>query len=60
LIFSLGRQDVFSEGDAALRKAVSAIYFDGKQVSDRQLRKLSAVWAPYRSVACWYLWRTLD
>jgi DNA-3-methyladenine glycosylase II len=60
LIFSLGRQDVFSAGDAALRNAISANYFSGRKVSDRQLKKLSTVWAPYRSVASWYLWRTKD
>ncbi len=55
LIFGLARADVISLGDAALRRAVRRLY--GERAT---LERLSARWRPYRSVAAWHLWRSLD
>jgi len=59
LIFSLGREDVFSLGDLGLRTAVSRIY--GVDREDKlKIEKISQTWSPYRSLASLYLWRSLD
>lgn len=59
LIFSLGREDVFSVGDLGLRTAVSRIY--GVDREDKtKIEKISRTWSPYRSLASLYLWRSLD
>lgn len=60
LIFSLLRPDVFPLDDLGLQKAVRRAYFGGRAASTARLRKLGASWAPWRSVATWYLWRSLD
>jgi DNA-3-methyladenine glycosylase II len=60
LIFALGRLDVFSMGDVGLRRAVNRLYNDGRRLSDRRTDELVERWSPYRSVACWYLWRSTD
>jgi DNA-3-methyladenine glycosylase II len=61
LIFGLGRVDVFSEGDAGLRRAIQTLYGSGKRkLSDAAALRISKLWSPYRSIASWYLWRTLD
>jgi DNA-3-methyladenine glycosylase II len=53
-IFVLREPDVLPVGDLGLERAVSMHYPGGKE-----LRFLSEAWKPYRSVACWYLWRSL-
>jgi len=59
LIFSLGREDVFSVGDLGLRTAVSRIY--GVDREDKvKIEKISQTWSPYRSLASLYLWRSLE
>ncbi|MBB6099530.1 DNA-3-methyladenine glycosylase II [Deinobacterium chartae] len=55
LIFGLGRPDVFSPGDAGLRKALQVLY--GPQADPD---RVVAAWSPYRSLACLYLWRSLN
>jgi DNA-3-methyladenine glycosylase II len=57
LIFTLNREDVFSLGDAGLKRAIKNLYgiTDGKKIL-----KLSETWKPNRSYACWYLWRSLN
>lgn len=57
LMFALGRPDIFSIGDLGLRNAVTDLYglTDHDEIED-----LAASWAPYRSVASWYLWRHVD
>jgi DNA-3-methyladenine glycosylase II len=57
LIFTLKRKDVFSLGDAGLRRAIKNLY---KIEKDEAILKLSEKWKPYRSHACWYLWRSLE
>ena len=60
LIFAFDRLDVFSLGDVGLRNAINRHYNQGRKLNDRRTLKLVQGWAPYRSVACWYLWRGLD
>lgn len=57
LIFTLKRPDVFSLGDLGLRRAIEKLY----GISDKkEILHLSETWKPYRSTACWYLWRSLE
>lgn len=60
LIFNLLRPDVLPLDDLGLRRAVALHYFRGRSVSSRTIRRVAAAWAPWRSVATWYLWRSLD
>jgi DNA-3-methyladenine glycosylase II len=60
LIFYLTRPDVFPLGDLGLQRALSLHYNKGRQLSDRRIAALSTLWRPWRSVATWYLWRSLD
>ena len=60
LIFYLTRPDVFPLGDLGVQRALSLHYNKGKPLSDRRIATLSKLWTPWRSVATWYLWRSLD
>lgn len=60
LIFNQMRPDVFPVDDIGLQKAVGLHYFSGARPTLRQLRDLGERWRPWRSVATWYLWRSLD
>lgn len=60
LIFNLHRPDVLPLDDASLIKAISLHYFSGEPVSRFEVREVAQAWAPWRTVAAWYLWRSLD
>jgi DNA-3-methyladenine glycosylase II len=60
LIFHELRPDIFPVDDIGLIKAVALHYHDGVRMAPAQLREFGQRWAPYRSVATWYLWRSLD
>jgi DNA-3-methyladenine glycosylase II len=60
LMFNLLRPDVLPVGDLGLQRAVSIHYCGGEAVPIDALRELGRAWAPWRSVATWYLWRSLD
>ena len=60
LIFHELRPDVFPVDDIGLQKAVALHYRDGERMPVADLREFGQRWAPYRSVATWYLWRSLD
>lgn len=60
LIFALHRLDVFAMGDVGLRRALNRLYNGGQALSEEGVRQISETWAPYRSVASWYLWRVVD
>jgi DNA-3-methyladenine glycosylase II len=60
LIFSLLRPDVFPLDDLGLQKAIRVSYFRNRKVALSTMRKLGESWRPWRSVATWYLWRSLD
>ena len=59
LMFNLMRPDVFPLDDLGLQKGIRLCYFK-KSVSLNRMRKLGETWRPWRSVATWYLWRSLD
>jgi DNA-3-methyladenine glycosylase II len=60
LMFSLLRPNVLPVDDLGLRRAASLHYFGGEPAGADELRALAARWEPWRSVATWYLWRSLD
>src|SRR3970040_476834 len=60
LMFHLARADVLPLADLGLQRAMRLNYNRGRALSDARMRKIGAVWAPWRSVATWYLWRSLD
>ena len=60
LVFRLGRMDVFPADDLGLVKAVQKTYELRKRPSRDRLMKIAEPWRPYRSVAAWYLWRSLS
>ncbi len=59
LMFSLGREDVFSLGDIGLRNAIAKIYTVDRDDVQR-IEKISNKWKPYRTYAARYLWKSLD
>lgn len=59
-MFSLGRTDIFSKGDLGLQKGLMHLHGMKKLPSDRQMEKLTAPWAPYRTYAARVLWRIAD
>ncbi|MGH8764112.1 MAG: DNA-3-methyladenine glycosylase family protein [Burkholderiales bacterium] len=59
LMFNLLRPDVFPLDDLGLRKGIQLAYFKRKPALG-SMRRLGENWRPYRSVATWYLWRSLD
>ena len=60
LIFHLMRPNVMPLDDIGLLKGISVNYFSGEPVSRAEAREVGDAWAPYRSVATWYIWRSLD
>jgi 3-methyladenine DNA glycosylase/8-oxoguanine DNA glycosylase len=61
LMFRLGRPDVLPTGDYGIRKAFGLLYRkNGKLPPPTAVAEHGKRWAPYRTVASWYLWRTLD
>lgn len=59
LMFSLGRDDIFSYGDLALRNAMQKLYKMKKSPTPVQAAKITANWSPYRSLGSRYLWASL-
>ncbi|HVZ23732.1 MAG TPA: DNA-3-methyladenine glycosylase [Vicinamibacterales bacterium] len=60
LMFRLQRPDVLPVGDLGIIKAVQRAYGLRKAPSPERLARIGESWRPYRSVACWYLWASLD
>ncbi len=60
LIFHLMRPNVLPLDDIGLQNGISQAYFSGEPVSRSEIREVAASWAPYCSVATWYIWRSLD
>jgi len=60
LIFSLLRPDVFPLDDLGLQKGIRGAYFRNRRIALKTMAKLGETWRPWRSVATWYLWRSLD
>jgi DNA-3-methyladenine glycosylase II len=60
LMFHLGRPDVLPCGDLGIRKAAQRLYGLRKMPEEERLTKIAEPWRPYRTAACWYLWRSLE
>ncbi len=60
LMFRLGRIDVLPELDLGIQNAIQRAYRKRKRPTPTQVKKIGAKWTPHSSVACWYLWRSLD
>ena len=60
LMFNLLRPDVFPLGDLGLQKGLRVAYHGGRKVSLKTMRTRGETLRPWRSVATWYLWRSLD
>jgi DNA-3-methyladenine glycosylase II len=60
LIFYLLRPNVLPLDDVGLLRGISLSYFSGEPVSRAEAREVGDAWAPFRSVATWYIWRSLD
>jgi DNA-3-methyladenine glycosylase II len=59
LIFRLGRPDILPDLDLGVRNAIKRAYRLRKVPDSKRVHKIGARWAPYRSVATWYLWRSV-
>ncbi len=60
MIFNLMRPDIFPLADLGLQKALMLHYNRGRKLTPARMQRIGAKWAPWRSVATWYLWRSLD
>ncbi len=60
LMFRLGRPDVLPDLDLGIQKGIQRAYRLRKLPSPEKVKKIGAKWAPYRTIASWYLWRLLD
>ena len=60
LIFTLRRPDILPVGDYGVQAAIKKHYKKRKLPKPDVMEKIARPWAPYRSVACWYMWRSLD
>ena len=60
LMFTLKRPNVLPTGDYGIRAAMMKHYRKRKMPTPEQMAKLAKAWEPHRTVACWYLWKSLD
>ncbi len=60
LIFHMQRPDVLPLGDLGLRRAIGQRYAGGRTLEHEEINDIAARWRPWRTVATWYLWRSLD
>jgi len=60
LIFTLRRPDILPTGDYGVQAAIKKHYGKRKWPKPAVMEKIARPWAPYRSIACWYLWKSLD
>ncbi|MGH9981987.1 MAG: DNA-3-methyladenine glycosylase family protein [Nitrososphaeraceae archaeon] len=60
LIFSLGRQDVLPVTDLGVRKAIQKVYSLSELPKPNTMMEIAEPWRPYRSIATWYLWKSLS
>jgi DNA-3-methyladenine glycosylase II len=60
LIFTLKRTNILPTGDFGVQSAIKRHYKKRKLPKPAQMEKLAKAWEPYRSIACWYLWKSMD
>ena len=60
LMFSLRRPNILPTGDYGVQMAVKKHYRKRKLPKPKEMERIARAWEPYRSIACWYMWRSLD
>ena len=60
LMFTMRRPDVLPTGDYGIQVAMKKYYRKRKLPKPKDMEKIAKAWSPYRSIACWYLWKSLD
>ncbi len=60
LIFALRRPNILATGDLGVQTAIKKAYRKRKMPTPKDIEKIAKAWHPYCSVACWYLWRSLE
>lgn len=60
LMFTLRRPNILPVGDFGVQMAIRKLYRKRKMPKPADMEKIARAWEPYRSIACWYLWRSLD
>ena len=60
LIFTLLKPDIFPMGDIGAIRAIEKIYNSGEKMDKSEIIELTDKWAPWRTIATWYLWRSID
>ena len=60
LIFTLMRPDIFPMGDIGAIRALEKIYNKGQKMKKEQIEEIVKKWKPWRTIATWYLWRSID
>ena len=60
LMFALFRLDVFPIKDLGIRKGLQKVYGLSSKFDAAQLKKIQEKWGDYSTIACWYLWRSLE
>ena len=60
LMFTLRRPNILPTGDFGVQMAIKKLYNKRKIPKPAQMEKLARAWEPYRSIACWYLWKSID
>jgi 3-methyladenine DNA glycosylase/8-oxoguanine DNA glycosylase len=60
LMFRLGRPDVLPELDLGIQNAIKRAYRKRTRPTPKQVKRIGARWSPHSTVACWYLWRSLE
>jgi DNA-3-methyladenine glycosylase II len=60
LIFTLGRQDILPVGDLGLKKGIQLLHSMPELPKEEVMEKIAESWRPYRTVATWYLWKSLQ
>jgi 3-methyladenine DNA glycosylase/8-oxoguanine DNA glycosylase len=60
LMFTLRRMDVLPTGDFGIQSAIRRHYRKRKMPKPAMMEKIARPWVPYRTIACWYLWKSMD
>jgi DNA-3-methyladenine glycosylase II len=60
LMFRLGRPDILATGDLGIQNAIQKAWELPERPSPTEVARIGAAWSPHSSIACWYLWRSLD
>ena len=56
----LGMPDILPLGDIGMIRAIEKLYANGAKLKEPEITKIAQLWQPFRTVATWYLWRSID